>query len=37
MPVLPGELGSGGADDFAATEGRRYEVTARRNVYFGRS
>jgi hypothetical protein len=37
MPVLPGELGSGRADDLVATEGRGYEVTARRNFYFGRS
>jgi hypothetical protein len=38
VPVfLPGKLSFGGTDGFVAAERRGYEVTARRNFYFGRS
>lgn len=37
ISTSPGKFGSGGADDSVATEGRGYEIAARRNFYFGRS
>jgi hypothetical protein len=37
VSVSLGELGSGGTANLVTTEGRGYEVAARRNFNFGRS